>query len=432
MDSWATCRSVSAKAAKHKTRDFLFLLNSINAVRWICHGVKCVTALTLTEILHQLLSGDYFHHGGHLHLRQRHIRSHIYMKRGPAPTKPKPRQVYINLLPSVLHVVVITNSSEVKAKKYRLELGFHWSAPISTFQASRRTFMIASNGQGPFSFWVMIGVFSSLHLIHLMWYMDWPAARSFTHGSFESSAPYSLCRARASPRSSSPSLFKSELGHELRFEKDSSESMLRDSPPRLGSGSLPLANPSDKVCSSPVLTFSVMELFVHRCDGLSSLVASLSAQLNPSVFTPEVPAARVDEAPSPLLLTNFEAPPSLSPAPSTESCPIPLLTWSSHPDRDSLSAFFSFSSRAGGTSMTSGTWDFPALELTLRAAGAPTFVVLLLQLSPTKVLRGASLFLHFSAVAFTPPTSPISPPIVAHRAPPSFSRCRVALFSIST
>ncbi|TNN87511.1 hypothetical protein EYF80_002228 [Liparis tanakae] len=116
-----------------------------------------------------------------------------------------------------------------------------------TFNASRRTFMIASSGQGPFSFWVMIGVFSSLHLIHLMWYMDWPAARSFGHDVLVPSAPCSPCRARASPLSSSPSLFRSELGQELRLEKDSSESMLRDSPPRLGSGSHPLGNPSDKV-----------------------------------------------------------------------------------------------------------------------------------------------------------------------------------------
>ena len=43
------------------------------------------------------------------------------------------------------------------------------SPRLLTFQASKRTFMMASSGHGPFSFWVMMGVFSSFHLIHLMW-----------------------------------------------------------------------------------------------------------------------------------------------------------------------------------------------------------------------------------------------------------------------
>lgn len=43
-----------------------------------------------------------------------------------------------------------------------------WKTAECTFQARSKTLRMASKGQGPFSFWVMMGVFSSFHWIHLM------------------------------------------------------------------------------------------------------------------------------------------------------------------------------------------------------------------------------------------------------------------------
>lgn len=108
-----------------------------------------------------------------------------------------------------------------------------------TFQASSSTFMMASKGQGPFSFWVMTGVFSSFQRTHLMWYTDCPGKRSLEAArSCAPAAGLSASGCGAGPpgaasTASSASLLSSELlgQQECRLENDSSESRLRDSSP---------------------------------------------------------------------------------------------------------------------------------------------------------------------------------------------------------
>lgn len=122
--------------------------------------------------------------------------------------------------------------------------------------------MMASKGQGPFSFWVMTGVFSSFQRTHLMWYTDCPGKRSLEAA--RSCAPAAglsaSCRGAGPPgaasTASSASLLSSEpLGQqECRLENDSSESRLRDSSP--GGLAAPLL-PEPAPAAAPGLSGSV-------------------------------------------------------------------------------------------------------------------------------------------------------------------------------
>ncbi len=276
------------------------------------------------------------------------------------------------------------------------ELSNEHTLILFTFHDNSRTFIIASSGHGPFSFCVMIGVFSSFHFIHLMWYNDWPATLSLGQGIMVPSAPCSLWITKASPLSSSPSLLRSELGQELRLEKDSSESKLRDSPAMLGS--LPLGGPSETVWS---FEFELADLALSELKqaDLTSFVASCVPPSKPSACTLLVSGCSPAR-----LFTNFEVPPSLFPAAVVGgSYPIPLLSWSVV---DSVS---------GKTVL-------------LTVSAVSDVCVQGVALAPLAQVLKVSLF---SQTSFIPPTVLISAGIAVHRTLPPASRWGCAFFSIS-